>query len=382
MKLGLDFLLISGILFTCIILILLIRKNNKEIHDKVLTGIFVFILLVFLNYYAYLHQIRTLFYFTDVFADSIDVFIGPLFLIYIKGVIGKTSNSFRNNIIHFILPFIYFFAISIPDTINSFTNEIDFIYLDKIQNFLSFTILYSIGYCVYSLWELIKFQKLVKFNFSNLENKDLSWVKYLLVGALFILGIDLVSNILEFISIDIGNNDGFMTVIPIVFLIAYLGYYGVTQSKILLPDFLMQTNVGNSVSLINEKAQGSEKYMYDAEEMKQLTAELRSLMSEHKPYLNEELTLALLADLLGVPDKKLSTLLNQNMSSSFYNYINGLRVTEVIEKMSLPKSEKYTILAMAFDCGFKSKSSFNRIFKNITQLSPSEYRKRLTSVVK
>lgn len=382
MKLVLDFLLITGILLTCLILVLLVRKNNKESHHKVLMAIFVAILLVFLNYYAYLHQIRSLFYLTQVFSDSIDIFIGPLFLVYIKGVTGEEKYSFRDNLVHFIFPIVYLFVISIPATIYSFNGTFELSYIKAVQNFLFSTILYSFFYCAYSLWKLLRFQKLVKFNYSNLENKDLAWIKYLLIGGLIILGIDVVSNIFEAFSIDIGNDDGFMTVIPIVFLMAYLGYYGVTQSKILLPEFLLQDEETNEINLINNGVTDSKRYSYDAGEMNVLASGLKELMIEEKPYLNEDLTLSVLAALLNVPDKKLSVLLNQNMSTSFYDYVNGFRINEVKQKMALPESDKYTLLAIAYESGFKSKSSFNRIFKNGTQLSPSEYRKRITSLGK
>ncbi len=379
MKLVLDFLLITGLLFTSLILILLFRKNNKESHHKVLIGIFVTIFLVFLNYYAYLHRIRLLFYLTKVFADSIDVFIGSLFLVYIKGITGQHRNSLRNNLVHFIFPLIYLFGISIPDTLGSVIEYFEFSYTRTVQDYLFITILYSFGYCFYSLWKLIRFQELVKFNYSNVENKDLAWVKYLLVGSLVVLGIDVLSSILEAFSIDIGNEDGFMTVISAVFLVVYLGYFGVTQSKILLPDFLLQMEGNTSVILSNKGTFDVTKYSYDATDMKLLEAKLKVLMKEKKPYLNEDLTLTILSNQLEMTDKKLSALLNQNMATSFYDYINGFRVEEVKLKMSLQESDKYTLLAIAFDCGFKSKSSFNRIFKKATQLSPSDYRKRLIS---
>jgi AraC-like DNA-binding protein len=210
-----------------------------------------------------------------------------------------------------------------------------------------------------------------------LENRDLNWIKYLLIGAISILTVDIITSIYESFAGDMGLNIGFITVIPIVFLVMYLGYYGVSQSKILLPDYLFVTkeDVAN-VELINTSKK-SLKYNYDVAEMEKLKIELDLLVQEKKPFLNEELTLSSLADKLEISDKKLSTLLNQNMETSFYDYINGYRVEEVKKRLALPDSNTYTILAIAYDCGFKSKSSFNRIFKNNTHLAPSEYQKRL-----
>ncbi|CAN0600528.1 unnamed protein product, partial [Ectocarpus sp. 12 AP-2014] len=156
-----------------------------------------------------------------------------------------------------------------------------------------------------------------------------------------------------------------------------LGYYGVSQSTILLPDFLLE----HEDSVRDQETSGvtnkAVKYNYDSAEMKQLQDKLNVLMREQKPFLDEDLTLSTLSGMLQVPDKKLSTLLNQNMATSFYDHINGSRVDEFKKRLAMPASHTFTLLAIAYDCGFKSKSSFNRIFKNTTGLSPSEYQKSL-----
>ena len=96
-----------------------------------------------------------------------------------------------------------------------------------------------------------------------------------------------------------------------------------------------------------------------------------------KPFLDENVSLKSLAELLAVSDKKLSAILNQHMEISFYDYINGYKVEDVIMKMKEPSYNKYTLLAIAFESGFNSKTSFNRIFKKVTGLSPSAYKKQL-----
>ena len=58
---------------------------------------------------------------------------------------------------------------------------------------------------------------------------------------------------------------------------------------------------------------------------------------------------------------------------SFNDYINNLRVEEVIRHFHLLKQKQYSLLGIAFDAGFNSKSTFNRAFKRVTGLSPSQY---------
>lgn len=382
MKLALDFLLITGILFTGLLLILLIRKQNKEQHQKILIWIFFLILFVFISFYAYLHKIRLLFYVTYVFSDSIDVFIGPLLLVYVKGIIGDAKNSFKDNIIHFVLPTLYIMGISIPAVIAMVSDAYEMEYLEKLQPILLFTIVYSYVYCIITYLKLMRFRKLVKFNYSNLENKDLNWVSFMLLASIVVLTIDISTSIYESFVGDMGLDIGFITVIPIVFMVVYLGYYGIIQSKVLLPDFLIDT-LDSKIHLEKENTEASvKKYSYDPIEMKNLTIALNDLMASEKSFLDENLTLSTLTQLLNVPDKKLSTLLNQNMGVSFYDYVNNLRIEEVKRKMELPEANKYTLLAIAYDCGFKSKSSFNRVFKKTTQLSPSAYKKKLGTLDK
>ena len=86
------------------------------------------------------------------------------------------------------------------------------------------------------------------------------------------------------------------------------------------------------------------------------------------------LTLGILADAISMTDKKLSALLNHYLQTSFYDFINAYRVTEVQNKMKDERYDHYTLLAIGLECGFKSKASFNRIFKKVTGLSPSKYK--------
>ena len=76
----------------------------------------------------------------------------------------------------------------------------------------------------------------------------------------------------------------------------------------------------------------------------------------------------------------LSQVINEVEGINFYDYVNRLRVEEFKRLLSLPENQRFTLLALAYDCGFNSKSAFNRCFKKTTGLSPSEYAKQLKAV--
>ncbi len=78
---------------------------------------------------------------------------------------------------------------------------------------------------------------------------------------------------------------------------------------------------------------------------------------------------------LNIHPNTLSQVINRAEQKNFFDYINSLRVSEFKERTMKSDYQKYTLLSLAHDCGFNSKTSFNRNFKKITGKSPSEYLK-------
>ena len=72
-----------------------------------------------------------------------------------------------------------------------------------------------------------------------------------------------------------------------------------------------------------------------------------------------------------------SQIINENLNKNFFDFVNDYRINEVKKCLSDSKFSHYTLLAIAYECGFNSKSSFNSLFKIKTGLTPSEYQKKL-----
>lgn len=102
-------------------------------------------------------------------------------------------------------------------------------------------------------------------------------------------------------------------------------------------------------------------------------------MTEKKPFLNPELSLSTLAKDLKIPRGQLSQLINDGIGENFYDFINKYRIDEVKKLMADPEMAHYNLLGLAFEAGFKSKSTFNLIFKRFTGLTPTEYRKNINA---
>jgi len=102
---------------------------------------------------------------------------------------------------------------------------------------------------------------------------------------------------------------------------------------------------------------------------------LEAYMARERPYRDSELTVLDVAAALGIPRHHLTQVLNEGMGVNFYNYINRLRVSEVATRLDRAMGGD-TMLAVAFEAGFNSKSTFNRVFRQLTGYTPSEYRAR------
>jgi AraC-like DNA-binding protein len=103
---------------------------------------------------------------------------------------------------------------------------------------------------------------------------------------------------------------------------------------------------------------------------------LLTTMRDKKPYLDNELTLAKLADMLSIPQHHLSQILNEKLNQNFFDFVNGYRIKEAKEILVSPEGELLTILAIAEEVGFNSKSAFNNAFKKVTNTTPSEFKKK------
>lgn len=112
----------------------------------------------------------------------------------------------------------------------------------------------------------------------------------------------------------------------------------------------------------------------DDQQLIALKEHLLKLMTDEKPYLNTDLSLKSLATDLGSNSKYLSFLINSEFDQNFSTFVNGYRVEEAKVKLKDPENDIYTIQSIAEMTGFKSKSSFNKAFKDTTGKTPSQFR--------
>ncbi|MFA7327520.1 MAG: helix-turn-helix domain-containing protein [Candidatus Kapaibacterium sp.] len=120
----------------------------------------------------------------------------------------------------------------------------------------------------------------------------------------------------------------------------------------------------------------SNKYLKSGlseEKMSEINIKLIQYMKEQKPYLDSDINLKNLSDKISVSTNQLSQVINDKHNKNFFDFINTYRIDEMTELMKEPSNQNFTLLTLAYNSGFNSKSTFNSTFKKLTGKTPSEY---------
>lgn len=302
---------------------------------------------------------------------------GPVFYLYLK--LLTTGRKFnKKDLLHFLPFFLVIFYI-IPVLLLNSEQKVQFILqtlnnppLDiRIINYFK-----SIQGTVYSILVFVTIHnhnKKLKDSFSNMDRINLKWFRNLLAAMIFVWLLFVVGSI-----VNIFVNVEYESVIHLVFsiFIYSIGYTALKQPEI----FIQPVDDEKEKKFPKAEVELNERYKKSGltdEAAEELHNSLLELMNNQKPYLERELTLSKLAELLDVTQHNLSEVINTKLEQNFYDFVNKFRVEEFKRKLEEPESEKYSLLALAYDSGFNSKTSFNIIFKKQTGMTPSQFRERV-----
>ena len=172
------------------------------------------------------------------------------------------------------------------------------------------------------------------------------------------------------------GRDSFLFGAPSPFFIAVISsfIYRFTRDR-----FLKSNALEESVGAKNDQSSApyEDTVVLSEKEVSELEHRLQVQLERGEIFLNPDLTLRDLATAIGSSEKKVSFLLNQHLKTSFYELVNHRRVEKFKIEIIKPENENLSIVGVAYNCGFPSKSSFYRAFKAQLSMSPSEYLKRI-----
>jgi AraC-like DNA-binding protein len=243
------------------------------------------------------------------------------------------------------------------------------------------TVTHIFSYVAFTIYKLAKLQHLLKDNFSFTEKLNLRWFQTVLYMFLMLL---LIYGLREGLSWKVGMYGFAQYFLPIstTLSIYTMGFLAFRQRSILTEiEEISNTNDSNMPTQNVTKTESAiEKYKKSAlgdDQTVAISKQLDTVMCDEKLFMDEDLSLPKLAQQIGTSSHHLSQVINSQRKQSFYDYVNGLRVTEVTMKLSNPEFAQQNILDIAMAAGFKSKSAFNKSFKKFTGLTPSQYKQSI-----
>lgn len=369
----------AGLAISLFLLLLLISKKQKNNADKIMTAWF---------FFAVIHLFYISWYAAGIYEKTpaligwelpFPLLHGPFLYLYILYLTNQQKHHIKN-ILHFIpFPVAYLALVPVLLSLPAQDRLVPQKWLSYTPFFNGFTIAIIISGIVYIILSLIllhRHKKNISDQFSSTDKITLNWLRYLIggLGGIWITVIFYRTPQSIYISVAL--------------FMFFMGYFGIKQVGIfadppplpagLPPVNIMVEAIAPAVEIPVEIPMDKVKYERSgltAIEAVKIHEALTSLMQNKQLYKEPELTLGDLAKELQIHSSILSQVINSKENKSFYDYINTLRVAAFQQLIQQPESGRYTLLSLAFECGFNSKSSFNRNFKKITGLSPSEYLK-------
>ncbi|MBI9058483.1 MAG: helix-turn-helix transcriptional regulator [Labilibaculum sp.] len=371
---------IIGICIAFFLEFLLLIKKNKSKADKVLA---IWLLLMAIHQALFYHHITgKTFEIPHMLGIlmPLPILHGVLLYFYVLEVTGKQITT-KIRLLHLtpyftlIILLIPFYTLSPEEKIYVFRNDgIGFEWFMFIHQ--ASMIISGIAYTIWTFLLIRNHQKNIQSTFSNTDKKELQWLRYLAIGL----------GLIWIVAIFFDEQIIFSC---IVVFVLFIGFFGINQMNIFTTSPSSNSDNENKKPIEKEQKtelNSPEKKRYaksgvNEEMAEEIYSKLNELMPNKNLYKQENLTLSELAKQLNVHPNHLSQVINEKEEKNFYNYINSLRIKEFIRLASQQKNEKFTLMSLAQDCGFNSKSTFNKHFKAYTQKTPSEFfREQKTAV--
>lgn len=361
--------ILTAFLFLLLSIFLFSYKKGNRLSNWILSVFFLFNFIYTLLYY--LIHIGLWFEYPPLYlaSNSLFYFMGPLLYFYTKSLCYKDFRIEKKAFIHF-LPFLFlvfsvfvYYHLKIAFVPHSSSSNIT--PLTRYEILVYFCVLdgFLLSYCFLSLNTLSRYRKDLKNHFSNLNTINLSWLSMIIIAYTCVWLLDLIIYLLLFIP-------GFPRLI-ITILNHSSGAINLAFALVILFKGLKQSDIFTGIS--SEKYKTARLSPHEIDEFKN---RIETVMADQKPYLDPELNLDNLAEILSIPARHLSQVINVAFNQNFFDFISDYRIHEAKQMLLDPACKDTSILNILYDVGFNSKSSFNELFRKKTGMTPSEFRKK------
>ena len=305
--------------------------------------------------------------------------IGPLFYFYIRSVTSPGGLGIKKwDWIHFapfvitliVYPVLFQGSAEKVETIKAWLTATRYdnpelkkaFFLDDVIFWIES--IHMLAYLIFSFITLKGYGKIRKQYESKAHESNHSWLTYLTVAMLVVVGVSFILQKSLYITLKFYYYSlDYIYIIPMTIVIYSIGFFALKHPVVFTHslDFKLRISKYSRSSLTDKESDAFAK-------------NLRAHMVEEKAFLDADLKLSNLAEALGMKPNHLSQVINDKFGKSFFDYINYQRIEEAKLILSDPTQDNTKLLAVALDCGFNNKVSFNNYFKKITGQTPKSFR--------
>jgi len=350
---------------------LVARRRDRRLSDTVL-AVWLVLMGMHTGLYYVLPRVGTTLPWVSALNSAFPFLQGPMLYFYVDTLTGS-RRRLRASYVGHLLPAAAFVAYpwwALPATPIGAHGGTRTVHIFSVSSFFTGLLLLSVPvYIVWSLFLIGRYRQRLTRAVSTSDRIDLGWLRTLVAGLGFVWVVVLGT----FLARALAGGDSAHAPTHLVFWAVALFVYAIGYQA-----FRQRHFVTERVAEIMETAPPPggkyEKSGLPEAEARRLHQRLLRLMETERPWRDDALDLPALAAALDASPNHVSQVLNGHEGRSFYDFVNGYRVAAVKNRLAEVGEEASSLLEIALACGFRSKATFNRIFKRHTGLTPSQYR--------
>ncbi len=299
----------------------------------------------------------------------------PLFYLYTRSVLGVLRKKDYWHLLLGILEFVFFTVLFLYPQELAEPYYRHLLIPNKILIFVGVVPIYSVSYLVASTVILRKYKASVKNFYSSAEESRLNWIYITNFISIFLYVIDTSASLI-LIKNGYEINTYMVITLAIAFIVYWISIYGLNQKNLLL-----EIREEDAPSITVEKPVSDHKEIFVAqnsfkhEDYEEKYHRIVAFVNETKIYKDKEINLFTIANLLQMPYREVSNVINKFANKNFNLFLNEFRVEEAKSLITDDDSDKYTLTWIAEEVGFNSRSTFFAAFKSITGMTPAEFKK-------
>ncbi|MDO6424788.1 helix-turn-helix domain-containing protein [Saccharophagus degradans] len=289
---------------------------------------------------------------------------GPLLFLYVQYLTKENPIIARRHIAYFLpipifIGYIYWFGVQSDHLTMRAGEEAQKQIANVIWDFVKY---FTVAFAVLSILYIRQYQLRLKQQFSAVSTGAVAWLYLLTAGFLLSWAWGIVTHLLSgqgLIPLALANAFGlaanYMTFILVNSLFVYSLIYAHSA---------LRTNQDATTAIVEAEIEDT------------APNRIKFAMGHDKVYLKPNLSIEALAKRIDLPVKTVSSVINVQFNTNFFEYVNTYRVEAAKALLAQPEHAKTPVAEIMTLAGFSSKSAFHRFFKRVTNMSPSEYRKQ------